>query len=59
MKNKLTIGSLYFNPQMALMEKWSGFGVTCYWDNNDVAKFITFCLMFLNVSFSINIGIKK
>jgi hypothetical protein len=55
----ISIGNFYLNPQFGFVDKWFGFSINAYWDNNERARYITLHLGFINLSVSLNIGIKK
>ena len=55
----ITVGNLYFHPQIACIEKHFGFSLIMYWGNNNVSKYMSFNLMFINLTISLVVGEKK
>lgn len=50
---------LYVRPQAGFIDEFLGFGVTVYWGNNPEARYITFTITFINLTASLNIGVRK
>jgi hypothetical protein len=49
----------YIRPQAGFIDGFIGFGFTCYWGNNNEARYITFCITFINLTASLNMGVRK
>jgi hypothetical protein len=49
----------YIRPQAGFSDGFIGFGFTCYWGNNPEARYITFTITFINLTASLNIGVRK